>query len=267
MSAPAEVIPRPAATLLLLRDGPAGLEVLMVTRHAATEVAGGALVFPGGRVDPADGAPKALDCCGAAAQADPATMRFRVAAIRESFEEAHVLLARRRGEEAPIAAPALAALEEDLAARLGRAPHFADLMASGAIELATDLMVPFAHWITPKGRSRRFDTRFFLAPVPADQVAAHDGREAVESVWISPAAAVAAADARRVSLVFATRMNLRKLGQSRDVAAALAAARGDRIVTICPELYETPAGLRIRIPADAGYGPADMSAEDVLVTR
>jgi len=267
MSAPAEVVAHPASTLLLLRDGPAGLEVLMVTRHAETEVAGGALVFPGGRVDPGDGAPEVLGSCRAPAPADSAAMAFRVAAIRESFEEAHVLLARRCGEDAPIAAAALAALEEDLAVLLGRAPHFADLVASGVIELATDLMVPFAHWITPKGRSKRFDTHFFLAPVPADQVAAHDGREAVESVWISPPAAVAAADAQRASLVFATRMNLRKLGQSRDVASALAAARGDRIVTICPELYETPAGLRIRIPADAGYGPADMSAEDVLVTR
>ena len=267
MPAIPDVTPRPAATLLLLRDGAAALEVLMITRHADTAFAGGALVFPGGRVDNADSAPEMLRACRVATQVDAIEMAFRIAAIRETFEEAHVLLARAKGEEGLLTGKALAALEQGLAARLDHAPSFAEIVGSGAIELATELLVLFGHWITPKGRSKRFDTLFFLAPAPPDQVAAHDGHEAVDSVWVTPAAAVAAADAHRASLVFATRMNLMRLGQNRDVAAALAAAQASRIVPICPELYETASGWRIRIPSDLGYSPADMPAAEVFVPR
>src|SRR5579875_1085894 len=97
MTGAAEITPRPASTVLLLRDGPTGLEVLMVTRNVASDFASGALVFPGGRVDAADGEAAALSCCRAVAGADTEAMAFRVAALRETFEEAHVLLARPRG--------------------------------------------------------------------------------------------------------------------------------------------------------------------------
>lgn len=261
---PTEAIAHPSATLLLVRDGAAGIEVLMVARHAAAAFAGGALVFPGGRVDPADGDARVLaQCCGAG-NVDPAAMAFRVAAIRESFEEAHLLLARRKGAPGPLAAAALGALEARLAAALGRAPCLADLLGTGTLELATDLLVPFAHWITPRARPKRFDTHFFLAPAPADQIAVQDGQEVVAANWVEPRQTVAAADAGRISLVFATRMNLLKLARSPDVAAALAAARREPIVTICPELFETPAGWRVRIPPDAGYGAVDMPAQGVI---
>lgn len=265
MTGAAEITPRPASTVLLLRDGPSGLEVLMVTRNVASDFASGALVFPGGRVDAADGAVAAVSCCRTVAGADTEAMAFRAAALRETFEEAHVLLARRRGSEQIITARELDALESRLQARLGRAAHFADLLASGEIELATDLLLPFAHWITPPGPPKRFDTHFFLAPAPTDQVALHDGREAVETVWVAPRTAIADAEAKRVTLVFATRMNLLKLSRSGDVAAALAAARADRIVTVCPELVDTPQGKVLRIPAEAGYGITEVSAN--LIAR
>jgi 8-oxo-dGTP pyrophosphatase MutT (NUDIX family) len=256
----APIEPRPAATVLLLRDGAGGLEVLMVTRNVAADFASGALVFPGGRVDAEDALPEILArCCGVSGVAERG-LAFRVAAVRETFEEAHVLLARPRGGEALLSAAEVASLERDLQRRLGRDPQFADLAHSGEIELATDLLVPFAHWITPVGPPKRFDTHFFLAPAPLAQVAAHDGREAVETAWVAPHYAIAESEARRVTLVFATRMNLAKLGRSATAAEALEAARGDTIVTVCPELVEAPEGKLLRIPAAAGYGVTEMPA-------
>ncbi len=260
MNDAAPIEPRPASTVLLLRDGPGGIEVLMVTRNVASDFASGALVFPGGRVDAADGGPAMLSCCRDVAGSDPGAMAFRVAAVRETFEEAHLLLGRRLGGNRLLAAGEVERLEAAAAARLGRPPQFADLLDGGEVELATELLVPFAHWITPVGPPKRFDTHFFLAPAPAEQVAAHDGREAVETVWISPQQAIAESEARRVTLVFATRMNLAKLGRSRTVAEALAAARADTIVTVCPELVEAPEGKLLRIPAAAGYGITEMPA-------
>ncbi len=260
MNDAAPIEPRPASTVLLLRDGPGGIEVLMVTRNVASDFASGALVFPGGRVDAADGGPAMLSCCRDVAGSDPGAMAFRVAAVRETSEEAHLLLGRRLGGNRLLAAGEVERLEAAAAARLGRPPQFADLLDGGEVELATELLVPFAHWITPVGPPKRFDTHFFLAPAPAEQVAAHDGREAVETVWISPQQAIAESEARRVTLVFATRMNLAKLGRSRTVAEALAAARADTIVTVCPELVEAPEGKLLRIPAAAGYGITEMPA-------
>lgn len=260
MNDAARIKPRPASTVLLLRDGAGGIEVLMVTRNVASDFASGALVFPGGRVDAADAEPAMLSRCRPIAGADAVAMAFRVAAVRETFEEAHLLLGRREDSDRLLAAEEVDALEISLAAHLGRPPHFADILAAGGIELATDLLVPFAHWITPAGPPKRFDTHFFLAPAPADQVAAHDGREAVETVWISPQQAIADSEARRVTLVFATRMNLAKLGRSRTVAEALAAARADTIVTVCPEIVDSPEGKLLRIPAAAGYGVTEMPA-------
>jgi len=260
MNDAALIEPRPASTVLLLRDGAGGIEVLMVTRNVASDFASGALVFPGGRVDAADDDAAVLACCRGVPGADAAAMAFRVAAVRETFEEAHVLLARPKGAERLLAATEVGALETSLGSRLGRPPAFADIVAAGGIELATDLLLPFAHWITPVGPPKRFDTHFFLAPTPLDQVAAHDGREAVETIWIAPQRAIDESEARRVTLVFATRMNLQKLARSRSVADALAAARADTIVTVCPELVESPEGKLLRIPAAAGYGITEVPA-------
>jgi 8-oxo-dGTP pyrophosphatase MutT (NUDIX family) len=261
MTAAAEIIPRPAATVLLVRDGAAGLEVLMVTRNVASDFASGALVFPGGRVDAADAAPDMVARCRAVPGIDTAALAFRIAGIRESFEEAHVLLARPRGSDRMLTAAEVDALEAAVREKLGRAPHLGDLVAGGEVELATDRLVPFAHWITPVGPPKRFDTHFFLAAAPADQLAAHDGHEAVDTIWIAPQKAVAEADAKRVTLVFATRMNLLKLARSGDVAAALKAAGDDAIVTVCPEVAQTPAGTMLRIPAAAGYGVTEVRAD------
>jgi 8-oxo-dGTP pyrophosphatase MutT (NUDIX family) len=260
MKEAAPVEPRPAATVLLLRDGAAGIEVLMVTRNVAADFASGALVFPGGRVDESDDDPAIVAACRAVPGSDRRAMAFRIAALRETFEEAHLLLARPKGGERLLTAGEVDRIQSRLEQRLGRAADFPEIVGAGEIELATDLLVPFAHWITPVGPPKRFDTHFFLAPAPAEQVAAHDGREAVETVWIEPNHTIAESEARRVTLVFATRMNLAKLGRNASAAAALAAARSDTIVTVCPELVEGPDGRLLRIPAAAGYGVTEMPA-------
>lgn len=248
--------PRPAATLLLLRDGGAGLEVLMTARHEEAGFAAGALVFPGGKVDPIDAA--LVRYCPALPRLDEAALVLRIAAIRETFEECGILLARGGGSL--LTAQLLAALRE----RHGSSDAgFAALVAAARLELATDLLVPYAHWITPVDRPKRFDTHFFLAPAAHDQIAVHDGREAVEAVWMTPNAVLAGADAGRIKLVFATRMNLIKLGRSATVAEALAAAQLTPIVTVTPVIEKTSGGPFIHIPEAAGYGGTRFGAGDI----
>src|SRR3712207_4097826 len=186
----------------------------MVVRHREIEFAGGALVFPGGRVEEADGALAGDDPLGG----------FRIAGIRETFEECGVLLARPRGGAALVPAGTLLAIEDRHRAALGRGERgLAEGLGGEGVEAASEGLVHFPHWITPASRPKRFDTQFFLAAAPVDQLAVHDGSESVESVWIAPARAVAEANAGQRRLVFATRKNLEKLARYASVAEALAA--------------------------------------------
>jgi 8-oxo-dGTP pyrophosphatase MutT (NUDIX family) len=248
------VVPVAAAALLLIRDAARGLEVFMLKRHHEVDFVPGAMVFPGGKLEPGDGDPALRGCCGGAEGLADAELALRVAAIREAFEECGVLLARPRGERELVSAARL----RELAAR-----HRADLQAdrttlarvaqAEGLELACDLPVPFAHWITPDGMQRRYDTHFFLVAAPQDQVAAHDGRESVDSVWIAPRDAVAQEELGRLTIIFPTLMQLRKLGREDSVAGAMAAARRHRLVTVLPVLERGDGEPRLRIPAEAGY--------------
>jgi 8-oxo-dGTP pyrophosphatase MutT (NUDIX family) len=231
--------------MLLVRDGPEGVEVLLTTRHTAAGFAAGAAVFPGGKLAADDRARAGADGAG-----DP----FRIAAIRETFEESGILLARRTTGGAILSGAELA----KLVARQLCAPDFSRFIERSALALATDLLVPFAHWITPVDQPKRYDTRFFVAPTPPGQTARHDGREAVEVHWLTAAGAIAAAREGRIKLVMATRLNLLKLGRSRTVAEALEAARRSEIVTVQPELVQTDRGPAFRIPAAADYGMTEM---------
>lgn len=243
---------RLASTVLLLRQTAAGMEVFMVVRHHQIDFASGALVFPGGSVDAADreiaARPELFRAGGAL---DVSALALRVGAVRETFEECGILLARPRGAEVLIGAERLKAIGEPAAAT---ARGFLDFVAAEKLELALDLLVPFAHWITPTAMPKRFDTHFFMAVAPADQVGVHDGHEAVESVWIAPQRAVEDARTGKFTLVFATERNLIKLGRARSVEDAIARARGEPLVTVMPELFKDEAGKRhLRIPREAGY--------------
>ena len=256
----APVQPRLSATALLLRDGPAGLEVFMVVRHHQIDFASGALVFPGGKVDPQDHDPRLLQRVAGAESLRPEERACRICTIRETFEEAGVLLARPRGESRLIEAARLSDLIPRYRAALTEGEiALADLLEREDLELAADLLVPFAHWITPVGMPKRFDTHFFLTPAPRDQIAVHDGSESVDSRWVAPAAALAEADAERLTLVFDTRMNLVKLARSADSAAALEASRTAPIVTVMPERIDRADGPALRIPLAAGYGVEEVA--------
>jgi 8-oxo-dGTP pyrophosphatase MutT (NUDIX family) len=255
----------PASTVLLVRDGDAGLEVFMVQRHHQIDFASGALVFPGGKVDARDADPAIRVSSPGAAGLDDLELSFRVAAVREAFEECGVLLARPRGARALVDAARLKALDAAWRTRLVKnEATMADMVAAEDLDIAVDLLVPFAHWITPPMMPKRFDTRFYVAVAPEDHLALHDGEESVNSVWISPAEAIADGRAKRRTVIFPTLMQLVKLEPSKSAADALAAARADRIVTVLPELVDTPEGKALRIPAEAGYGITQQLIKDGL---
>jgi 8-oxo-dGTP pyrophosphatase MutT (NUDIX family) len=253
--------PLPSATVLLLRDGSAGLEVFMVVRHHQIDFASGALVFPGGKVDKTDADASLRGRCRGAEAFDGAALELRIAAIREAFEECGVLLAYPRGGTMLVPGTRLQALFAYREQLEKKTITIADMLRQEDLELACDRLVPFAHWITPKPLPKRFDTYFFLVTAPPDQLAAHDGRESVDSIWIAPSKVLADADAKKATLVFATRMNLVKLGRSGTTADALAAAARERIVTVMPEIAESPRGRVLRIPLEAGYGVSEVAVE------
>ena len=248
-----EAVPRPAATILLLRDGPEGLEVFMVVRHQDLSFAGGALVFPGGRVETAD-----TDLAARAGDTH-ALAGYRIAAIRETFEECGVLLVRPRGSDRLIDADTLRGVEaRHREAINGGATAFEAMLLQENLVPATDLLVHFAHWITPANQAKRYDTQFFMTEAPPAHLAVHDGREAVDSIWITPQRALAGSDTGRFKLIFATFKNLEKLSRSRTAAEALTAARAGQVVTVQPHATKLEGTKRLmRIPAEADYGGSE----------
>ncbi|MGN6115369.1 MAG: hypothetical protein ACTHN2_07615, partial [Nitrobacter sp.] len=131
---------------------------------------------------------------------------------------------------------------------------FASILTGNELVLALDLLVPYAHWITPEGMPKRFDTWFFLAAAPPEQVGAHDGRESTDSIWVTPRDALAGNDTGRFKLPFPTTRNLIKLSKQPAVAAALDEARGKPVVTVMPIMRKLDGNKReLRIPSEAGH--------------
>jgi 8-oxo-dGTP pyrophosphatase MutT (NUDIX family) len=232
-------VPRLAATLLLLRDDP--FEVLMVRRHAQAVFAS-ALVFPGGAIEPGDydnGWTQLID--------DPDGLNrderaLRIAAIRETWEETGVLAAH--GSEGPETVPLPSV----------QGTPFREVIEATGIRLALNLIQPFAHWVTPEQEPRRFDTHFFIARMPSEQVAVSDGGETVDIDWMNPTAAVARTAAGDRSIIFPTLMNLSRLAESDDTSTALAAAASRPHFTVRPQIVTKDDGSRmIVIPDEAGY--------------
>jgi 8-oxo-dGTP pyrophosphatase MutT (NUDIX family) len=236
-----------AATVLLLRDRPEEMEVLMVERHRDMKFMGGAVVFPGGKVDAADENVSA-DYLPAGYTADD--LPQRIASVREVFEESGLLLARNKGEPGFITDERRHQIAEAFRKKLDTGEITINELAEAEnLELAVDVLVPFAHWITPPGAPRRYDTMFYVTAAPEDHHAEHDGNEAVDSIWISPSIALKDEAKKVREIVFPTRLNLEKLGRQTIVANALEAAANDTIVTVLP-VQEN--GM-IKIPAEAGY--------------
>jgi 8-oxo-dGTP pyrophosphatase MutT (NUDIX family) len=254
MSDPKSVL-RPSSTVLMVRDGAAGLEVFMVKRNHAIDFASGALVFPGGKLADGDSDPVLMGRHARPGAFDPALTSFAFGAIREAFEESGLLLARAKGDGALLSAARVETLGHWREPLNRGEKTLRDMAETEGLDYALDTLVPFAHWITPDVMPKRFDTWFFLAPAPADQIGVHDGSESVESEWVSAQAALDDWEAKTRIIVFATRMQLVKLARSNAVAEALAATKRETIVDVMPVLDKTSfAEPHLRIPAEAGYG-------------
>ena len=249
---------RAAATVIMLRDGDGdgdgGLEVFLLKRHGLSDVLGGAFVFPGGKVDVADALldmathlDQPLDDLHTAlheADIDALTAAsLYVAAVREVFEESGILFAH--GATQAHAASATALLRE------GRA--FDEVLAHMQLRLQTRSLAPWSRWVTPVMPSvmnKRFDTRFFVAAVPAGQTAAHDNHEATESVWLRPRTALEQHRDGLIELAPPQIMTLAHLSRFGTVQHAMADARGRTPPIIQPEPFEIDGGRVICYPGD-----------------
>jgi 8-oxo-dGTP pyrophosphatase MutT (NUDIX family) len=254
------VTPRPAATLLMIRDGDDGLEVFMVKRHHMIDFTPGALVFPGGRVSDGDSHAALENLTDGGNEWDAEMRAFAAAAIRETFEESGILLAREADSGNFVSAERLLALEPYRGALDRHEIDLADLLKKENLRLACEGMERFAHWITPETLPKRFDTQFFLAATPYGHAGSHDGRESVDSVWITPNAALA--DRTKWNIIFPTKLNLMMLAESKTVADALAAARATTPVPVTPWLEQSPEGPLLKIREDAGYAQTWTYARD-----
>ncbi len=259
--------PKDAASVILLRDAADrdGIEMLMVRRHARSDFAADMHVFPGGIVEECDHDEAMTGLCGsfrpesaasiiADAPSPSRALGFFVAGIRETFEEAGVLLAREasgelvslRGE----GAARFASLREEV---IGGRLSFADMIAEESLELAADRLVYFAHWITPELSPIRFDTRFFLAPAPPHQDALHDSVETTAHLWIVPREALERNESGTFAMLPPTVINIMALARFSSVEDALTSTQGRDIPAIAPQVSFEDGRIRLLFPGDPGY--------------
>ncbi|MDB5451163.1 MAG: hypothetical protein JWQ52_2291 [Phenylobacterium sp.] len=257
---PANADIKPAATILLLRDDPA-FEVLMVKRHHQIDFASGALVFPGGKTHAGDHDPAWADHMLGWEAFDGDQRALRIAAIREVFEEAGILLARRRNG-APIGGEACP-MEVRAAVDRGET-HFLDVVRGLDAQLELAALTVFARWITPPLTPKRFDTWFYAVQAPDDQLAACDGRETVDAEWIEPREALRLAAAGERKVIFPTRMNLQLLAEASGAEDAVARAAARTLVTVQPQVQARESGRVLVLPPDAGYGAVEEPLENVM---
>jgi 8-oxo-dGTP pyrophosphatase MutT (NUDIX family) len=257
---------RPAATVMLVRDGEGGLEVLMVKRNLNSDFVGGAYVFPGGAVDPHDGGAEAESVSVGRTDAeaseilgvDSGGLAYWVAVLRELFEEAGILLATT--PDGAILELTGSTAERYVAHRAevnASERRFLDIVAQEDLTLDVGNLHYFAHWITPEGSPRRYDTRFFVATAPAAQTAAHDAGEVIADEWISPSDALRRHREGDIELIFPTIKNLQAISRFSCAADLVDAARtAASVPAILPRITISDKGVRILLPGDDGYEEA-----------
>lgn len=260
----APVVPRPAATTLIVRDGDAGLEVLMVRRSLQASFMPGAYVFPGGAVDAIDGSPEHQALCdepaerllqriGMVTQVGDQALAYAVAALRECFEECGLWLGAPDhhhpgdGGWAP------------LRARLHAGDSMATLAPAAGGPLATSTLQPWSHWVTPVGLPKRFDTLFFVARAPAGQVPEVDAGETTTLAWVNPAAALDAFGRGGFPMEFATVSMVQSMRPFASAAALLAHAAA--LTTLPPlhprvKLDDSGRIAGVLLPGQPGYDAA-----------
>ncbi|WP_157218857.1 NUDIX hydrolase [Flavisphingomonas formosensis] len=237
--------PIPAATLILMRPRH-GLppELLMVERSSAMVFAAGAMVFPGGRIDPGDHALAAAEAKRTGIDRDDAAAR--IAAIRETVEETGVAIAIEPQPDA--------ALVGHLRAALRDGSDFGALLAAHGLSLEIGRLAPFARWCPPPRLEKRtFDTRFYLAEAMHMTEAMPDGGESIRAIWMSAADAIADSDAGHHRVIFPTRRNLERLAQFSTLAEAAAQAEAIGITTITPFVEQRNGEQWLCISDGLGY--------------
>lgn len=237
----------PASSILLIRDGRGGLEVLMIERAKTMRFAPGALVFPGGKVDASDFQQWRWQRYLKHERRVFRDMAFRIASIRELYEETHILLGDRPSDTS---APA--------------GVEFGKLLNTEKVKLDIAGMEPFAHWVTPETMPRRFDTYFFLA-ADTGHTEDFDGEEAVSAHWLKPREVLADWEADRIPLMFPTRLNLMKLARSSTVAAAMQATRQQPVIRVLPKIRFKEQGVDLTIQKEAGYGVTQATSKELSV--
>lgn len=260
---PADPVPaRPAATIVLLRDGEAGLEVLLLRRVRSAGFVPGAWVFPGGRVDADDEAGDlvarldGLDAEEAARRLElegdtaPGALAYVIAALREAFEETGLLVARHAD-----GSPAPSAAEDERVARardrvLADEDAFATVLGELDLRLDGSAVAYIAHWITPVVEPRRYDTRFFAAAVAGSGAVALHEAELSEAVWLAPNEALRRNREGTLPMVFPTLKTIETLAEFSDTDGALATLEARPVPTILPRLVRTPTGVGLEIDDD-----------------
>jgi 8-oxo-dGTP pyrophosphatase MutT (NUDIX family) len=241
--------PVPAASILMLRENQDGLEVLMMQRNSGASFAGGAMVFPGGKLSQAD----------LAAEAQAPWSGYRSAALREAFEETGLLIAQQLDGAWVSPDQAMALRTHRSALERGDAELEAVLTPHG-LTPALNALTRYGHWITPRISPKRFDTQFFLCAPPTDQLPDADGGEAVRVIWTRPADALAAFAAGEAKLLLVTKFLLVRLAQFSRLDAVLADAAAYPVPPIEPWVEERDGDKFVCIPEGVGY---PQTAEDV----
>ena len=248
------VAPRPAATIVLMRDGDHGMEILLMKRSRSAGFVPGAYVFPGGRVDGSDGTDEMLQRIDGLTQAraadrldlndvTPPAIAYYLAALREAFEETGILVAHdtEGGEPATAAEDeSVNALRDDL---MEDRISFADTLDRMGCRIDGEAIEYLAHWITPKPEPRRYDTRFFAAKVREGALPIVDPREMTDAVWITPQAALLRNNEGTLPMVFPTNKTLEKLRDHASTDDALGDLARQSVRTIMPTLVITPTGI------------------------
>ncbi len=244
----------PASTVLIIRNGKTGLEVFMVVRNHEIDFASGALVFPGGKVDKNDYDEKLKNLSYIDEENEFENLPFKIAAIRESFEEANVLFANDNTSNSLVSINRLKNLNKWRQKFNNNTASMIEFASMEGLSFSTKNLIPFAHWITPEKMPKRFDTRFYIAEAPKDHEGEHDGSESVDSIWINPQQALEDCYSNKRTIIFPTRLNLEKLSKSSSVEEALDRARNSKIVTVMPSISKIEGEAFLTIPENAGYG-------------
>ncbi|HUR75156.1 MAG TPA: NUDIX hydrolase [Sporichthya sp.] len=252
---------RPAATVILLRDTPNGPEVYVLRRQATMAFASGQYVFPGGSVDQRDESID-VDWVGPGpdywakifSASEPLAIALVCAAIRETFEESGVLLAGPDADTV-VADTSGADWEADRVALVERELSFAEFLARRGLVLRADLVVPWAHWITPAFEPRRFDTRFLVAALPAGQVTREFGEEADQVEWVRPDAAIERFQTGEMAIMPPTLISLAEVAEFASVAEVMGAGPAREILPIEPHVVARGGDLFLVLPGDPDYRP------------